>query len=111
MYSFLIRLGDKQIQFKNAAELKSELKKISEKMKNEDKDARYLSSSWNKMHTIIKHRRSLFPEEKGFHDVFFKAIENMNFHHQLGLRALCDLNSADTELNKRMKKILEGEKG
>ena len=114
MYTFLIRLGDKQIKFRGRKELIAALKDLNERSKRgglSDNDARYLGSSWDKLHLILENREALFPLKNGYHDAIFGKFDRGRFHHNMGVKALCDCSTPDQGLNQRMRAIIEkGEK-
>lgn len=102
MYTFLIRLGDKEFQFTNNAELKTELKKLSDRHssgKLYDNDASYLSNSWNKLDLIIKNRSKLFPTKNRVHDFYWKDYTISQFHAYTGLDSLAKAITPDEKLN------------
>jgi hypothetical protein len=85
MYTFLLRLGYKELKFNTAADLKSELKMLSENKKLQDNDTGYLTASWDKMHKIIEKRAELFPKKDGVHDIYLKDCNINSFHNTAGL--------------------------
>lgn len=102
MYSFLIRLGDKELQFTNDAELKTEFKKLVEYQssgKIQDNDANYLFNSWNKLDLIIKNRSKLFPIKNKVHDFYWKDYTMNQFHYYTGLNSLTKGITPDEKLN------------
>lgn len=104
MYTFLIRLGAKKLEFKDKGELHKKLEKLQ--ASSTDKDAQYLRSSWDKMEIVLENRAKLFPKKNGYHDIFFKDINISSFHHNTGLVALTRGSSPDQELNKRSKEVM-----
>jgi hypothetical protein len=111
MYTFLLRLGDKKINAKGKKGVTAALKDLNDQLKAgkiSDKDAGYLAASWDKMHAVLDHRAKLFPKKDGYHDVNFKTWPTSNFHHNMGIRALCLKQTPDKGLNERMGKILAG---
>ena len=114
MYTFLIRLGDKEIKFKNKNDLISSLKDLGEKYalgKICDNDAGYIRSSGNKMHIFLKNRSSLFPKKDGVHDIFLAKHDINSFHNNCGINSLSNFYSPDKELNARAKTLVEKELG
>jgi len=114
MYTFLLRLGDKKLKFKTNAELKKELKKLNDDFKagkyrdssgRTDNDANYIGNSWDKLDLIMKHRSTLFPEKKGFHDIYFADYPIDQFHNNTGVVALVQARTPDSDLNKRTKEV------
>jgi hypothetical protein len=112
MYTFLIRLGDKELQFKNNEELRAALKKLYEEKKagkayGNDNDANYIQYSWDKLDVIIKNRKKLFPEKDGYHDIFFMGHSIDAFHNKTGVVALAQANTPDSKLNERAKEVFK----
>ena len=111
MYTFLIRLGDKELTFKNPADLRKKFKALYDNNKKKasggDNDAGYLGASWNKLHIIIKNRNKLFPKENGVHDIFFKGYDINSFHNRGGIRSLATAYTPDENLNKHIRELTE----
>jgi len=108
MYTFLIRLGDKQIKFKNANSLKKELKRLNTKYTKDellDNDAEYLGCLWDKLHIIIKNRAKLFTKKNKMHDIYSDDISINNFHNRCGIRSLAMGTTPNNELNECIKEI------
>ena len=63
MFTFLIRLGHKNIKFKDQKDLIKKLKAQTTKSAP-DNDQRYLQSSFDKLHIVIDNWRDLFGDEK-----------------------------------------------
>jgi hypothetical protein len=110
MYTFLIRLGDKELKFNNSAELKNEMKRLVDEQKKSrtkhDNDVTYLGQMWNRLHNIIKYRKELFPMEKGVHNIYFRNTSIGTFHNNGGILSLANGNTPDPELNNLVKKII-----
>jgi hypothetical protein len=114
MYTFLIRLGDKELKFKNKSDLVSGLKDLGEKHalgKISDNDASYVRSSGNKMHIFLKNRSLLFPKKEGVHDVFLAKHDINSFHNNCGINSLSNFWTPDKDLNARAKSMVEKELG
>lgn len=111
MYTFLIRLGDKEITFDNAIDLKHKLKAVSESSVGHDNDISYLKTLWNKLHWVIKNRNVLFlpDKEKGFHDIYFsKVAGNISlFHNNCGILSLGSRNTPEQTLNKKVEELFK----
>lgn len=113
MYSFLIRLGDKNIEFETVEDLKNQFKFLYDKYidgKLTDNDANYLGSNWDKMHLIIKNRTKLFPKKNGMHDIFYAGFRTESFHNSGGIRSLSLFQTPDIDLNNRIKELIAYEK-
>lgn len=110
MFSFLIRLGDKEIKFENHSELEKKLKHIADDHsagKIMDNDASYLKNSWNKLELVIKNRSKIFHTKNRVHDVYLRDYSISEFHNQSGLNSLVKCKTMDTELNTNMQKLIE----
>jgi len=116
MYTFLLRLGDKELTFKTNADLKKALKKVNDDYKagkfrtsqGNDNDGNYIGASWDKLDLIMKNRKKLFPEKKGFHDIYFGDYTISQFHNNTGVLSLVRASTPDTKLNARMKEVING---
>jgi hypothetical protein len=107
MYTFLIRLGDKRIEFKDAKSLREGFRKLYELHKSgklDDNDAKYLGKMHNKLHTIMDKRNSMFIKKEGYHKIYFDDILIRDFHNYGGILSLCDGVTPDKELNEIIKK-------
>ena len=104
LYSFLLRLGVKKFAFKNAVDLRKKFKEEVDRP-DPDKDAGYLRSNWNKLHTIVKARNALFDYQDGFHSLYFKATDIHSFHNYAGVLSLAKGMTPDKELNEKMKEL------
>jgi len=108
MYTFLIRLGDKEITFENADDLKEKLKGLNALFKEgklPDNDANYVGSSWDKLHLFVKNRTKLFPKKDGVHDVFHGPYNINSFHNYGGIWSLATCQTPDKTLNDRVKEL------
>jgi len=111
MYTYLIRLGDKELEFKNAVDLKKRLKEMSEAFSTSskysgDNDVDYLRTMWPHLHTVLKNRNKLFVKENGFDETFFKNIGINSFHNNGGILSLIRKNTPNGNLNKRVAKMI-----
>ena len=105
MYTFLIRLGDKELSFTSSADLTKQLGELADSGKA-DNDVTYLKSSWNKLHEVVKNRKTLFPMQDGVHDIYYMEHNINSFHNQGGILSLCKAETPDMALNKRVKKTI-----
>ena len=108
MYTFLIRLGDKELKFKDAADLREKFKALNgdnNAGKLIDNDAQYLGASWDKMHSIIENRTTLFPMKDGVHDIFHSEHNIDSFHNNAGIQSLALCKTPDKELNEKIKEL------
>lgn len=103
MYSLLLRLGDKELKFKDNEALRKALKKQSE-AKGNDKDSRYLKNCWDKLDLVIKNKAKLFPKDNY---KLYKDIDISLFHNRSGIYTLCSLNPSLDQLRDNLKSIME----
>ena len=110
MYTFLIRLGDKELEFENQSELEKELEKLADLHKDGklvDNDAGYLRNSWNKLELVMKNYSDLFKIKNNIHDVYSNEEYSISsFHNSSGFNSLAKCYTMDTSLNTRMKKLI-----
>ena len=109
MYTFLIRLGDKELKFTDNSELEKELKTLVDQQdsgKLNDNDACYLKNSWNKLKLIIENCSELFPTQDNVHDVYWKNYTINEFHNRSGLNSLTRYCTIDPKLNITMKEFM-----
>jgi hypothetical protein len=105
MYTFIIRLGDKDIKFKDSAGLLESFKKLKTR-EGTDNDQKYLCDNFDKMHLVISNWNELFYEDKKIKESLFdKEIPLGRYHNNAGINSLCRFASPVPELNVRMKKI------
>lgn len=110
MYTFLIRLGDKELKFKDKKSLQAAFKELNDLQKERkinDNDAKYIGASWNKLHRVIKKRAELFPKKDGFHDIYFSDHGISIFHDRSGIYSLSTFATPDGKLNEKAKEILK----
>jgi hypothetical protein len=108
MYTFLIRLGDKEFEFETVVELQERFKDLHEKYKTGnllDNDANYIGKSWDKLHLFIKNRTKLFPKKNGVHDIFHGKYNINSFHNGGGIWSLSSAITPDNALNERVKEL------
>lgn len=108
MYTFLIRLGDKELIFENADDLKARFKSLNDEYKSgkiADNDANYLGKSWDKLHVLVKNRTKLFPKKDGVHDIFHGTYNINSFHNGGGIWSLASCQTPDTALNDRVREM------
>jgi len=106
MYTFLIRLGDKDIgECKTTKELIKEFDKVLDtfyKTGKGDNDIKYLSICKDKMHLVLKHRNDLFANN------LRKNYMNCNLntlHNNGGIYRLCSFSSPDKTLNDKLRNL------
>ena len=109
-YTYLIRMGDKELKFKNNTALvklyKEELAK-RQKAGKMDNDMIYLKDIWNKLDIVLKNVNKLFDLEKNEVDpiYFDKKVQTNTFHNNCGIQSLCRFISP----NKVVKDFVEKE--
>jgi len=106
MFTFLIRLADKDIEFNDNESLMGAYKELTT-MNEPPNDVRYLKDCWDKMHIFLEHREKLTE----VFDMFGKGSElsTNDFHHRSGIQALCAyrMNKPAEQLNITFKDIVE----
>lgn len=107
LYTFLIRLGDKQIKFKHKDDL---IKKYEIFIKKydlgelHDNDVGYLKTLYIPLHSILKDIKLL---NKQLNAVFSnKDISNSSFHNLTGITSLINANTPIPGINESIKKYL-----
>lgn len=112
MYTFLIRLGDKELKFHSTKSLKKAMKKLSESGSSDgvrrDNDARYLKTMWDKLHEVIRLRNKLFVMKDGVHEIYHSPMDIGTFHNNCGILTLIKAGTPAVELNKMVKKEIIG---
>ena len=110
MYTFLIRLGDKELRFKDGNTLRNELHSLSKNHYRKcDNDSKYLEFLWNKLDLIIKKRNTLFSKDKknSFYCNGKSTVSVDLFHNCSGIYSLARACTADCALNATIKVLVE----
>lgn len=123
LYTFLIRLGDKEFDFKdNSIEKNYErlmgmyadnkyTHELDGKQKKFDNDISYLRKNWDKINIIMTRREKLFGKDEEFHKGYFdKSIPAESFHDRCGIYSLCCYRSPEENLNKKLKEMIDGKR-
>lgn len=110
LYTFLIRLGSKKIEFKTEEELLVALKNIADNDQDypRDNDTQYLKTMWNKIHIILRNRKKLFGTK--IDDIYTSNVTTNSLHNQSGILSLCKGITTSDALNKAVKKLFVEEK-
>jgi len=107
LYTLLIRLGCRKIEFKNEKELtKAYEKLISDKETSNINDIRYLKCVYKYIHTALENRDLLMFKQKD--KILFGDIQIDSFHSRSGIVALCSNTITDEKLKNKFKEILGG---
>ena len=111
LYTFLIRLGDKKIVFKDNQELMDKYKILTAEHTSGriyDNDIGYLSSMWSILHIILENRKTLTYNNESI-DPLFKdpLVNNSSFHNKTGIRSLAQSATPVLERNKTVEKLRE----
>lgn len=113
MYTFLIRLGDKNIPFKSGDDLtetyRSFVKKhtVKDHVAASDNDIMYLMESFDKLHLIIKHRHELFSDK--IQNNYSKNYRLADIHDFGGISYLSRFQSYDRKINDKFKGIYKND--
>lgn len=106
MYTYLIRLGDKDItDFKSDDDLMEGYKDLISNTKKTDNDITYLKKNWDKLHIVMSRREELFGKDP-IHQIYFDKINDGAYHNNCGIFNLCNLTSADKNLNRKLKDMV-----
>lgn len=110
LYTFLIRLGDKEIAFKTSDELNSALGDLAKKAKsnnNNDNDLSYLTVCYKNLFTVAEKHESLFlTDANGMHDIYTKPIDINSFHGYSGILSLSNKSTCDKTFNQKLQEVL-----
>jgi len=107
LYTLLIRLGCRKIEFKNDEELiKAYEKLFNNKEVNNINDIRYLNSVYKYIHIVLENRNLLMFKQKD--KILFEDTQIGSFHNNSGVVALCQNRIVDEKLKNKFKKILGG---
>ena len=110
LYTFLIRLGKKDIKFNNTKTLHKEFNRII-KTEKADNDIKYLKNVWDKLELIITNNKKLNEFNKaGFSDMYFENTNITEFHNRSGIVSTCTANTWYDKLNEQICKIKEEKK-
>jgi hypothetical protein len=106
MYTYLIRLGDKEIvSFETDDDLRKGYQDLMKDTKGNDNDISYLRKNWDKLHIVMTRREELFGKD-AIHKIYFDKVTNSMFHNNCGIFNLCNLTSADKSLNDKLRKMV-----
>lgn len=110
LYTFLLRLGSKNIKFKDSKSLKESLRVLA-KQDNKENDIRYLKDTWNKLEIIVQNHEYLAKLNKeGFSELYFSDTPIGSFHNNSGIVSACKAATWSIEFNKRVLKLLKENK-
>jgi hypothetical protein len=110
-YTYLIRMGDKKLKFKNNDELvkayKDEIDKRQKAGSGMDNDMIYLKDIWNKLDIVLKNAGKIFALDKNDLDpiYFDKNVPTGTWHNCCGIQSLCRFISP----NKVVKDLVQKE--
>ena len=108
LFTFLIRLGVKNITFKDEESMKKALEEVSVKPADRDNDTAYLKTCYDKLHIVIKNWKVLF-SNKDKDIIFPKTLGIGTFHNQAGIVSLCRFISPTKPMNDKLKSLLAAE--
>lgn len=111
MFTFLLRLGCKEVEFTDGKTLKEVLKEASTGKNEKDNDANYLTSVWDKLEILIANHSEIVDEEKdGYSKLYFQGTIIGSFHDKSGIVSTCNGTTWSTEFNKKIAKTLKESK-
>jgi len=112
LYTFLIRLGDKKIEFKNNDDLEEQYLKLLDFNKNKmpgnkDKDLSYLDGIYKTLYSFAKNcKKSLFKNNR-FDELYLNSgIDTYKFHHNSGIVSLNKGTLFDKKINDEIKQSI-----
>ena len=110
LYTFLIRLGDKKIEFTDNDSLDTSYKQLIEDEKNKsdeirDNDVKYLQTIGSKLHSFTKNYKDILFDKK-FDRMFLNpAYTTHNFHNNSGILSLAEGKVCDKDANEKYTKL------
>jgi len=93
MFTFLLRLGELRIKFKDTYDLELQLKKHADPEGNND--AKYLKDTWNKMSLIAQYYDEIFLNGKRYEKCIRQKKNDItvyDYHNYMGIVSLCKNN-------------------
>jgi len=110
LYTLLIRLGDKKIEFTNNDNLEEQYLKLldaNRKSNNKDKDLSYLDYIYKTLYSFTKnYKKSLFKNNR-FDKLYLNSnINTHTFHHNSGIVSLCKGTLYDKKMNAEIKQSI-----
>lgn len=107
MYTFLLRLGDKKLEFKDDTDLVTALKKLFTSYKKADNDITYLKTVYDKLSIIIRNaEKMLFMGGKIDPLYLEQGVAIGLFHDKSGIVSFCQGNYP-TKSSKRKQLITQ----
>ena len=117
MYSFLIRLGDKNFNFSTIEELKKQFEILVNENSDtltgayipiEDNDTNYLATIGAHIHNVLNNRNKLFNinGKNTFHPIYFENLSENQFHNNMGILSLLNTTTSNEGLNTLVKEII-----
>lgn len=88
MYSYLIRLGDKNIKFKNMRELQLKYKQLTS-MEELDKDLKYLKVCRKKLYFVVKRAKKILLEGGDIDNDYMETEKVSDLHNYGGIKSIC----------------------
>ncbi len=110
LYTLLIRLGYKKVNFNNNNNLEKAYKQLIKNNKNTDnydKDVGYLETISSKLNIITSnYKRLLFANNK-FDELFFNSTNTQTFHHHSGIVSLVNGTICNAAVKKRYDELVK----
>ena len=109
LFTYLLRLGNKPLEFTDATSLKKELGVLSNDTHlSNDNDMKYLKTVWDKIDIVVREHEKLAKLNKdGFSELYFTDVAISAFHNNTGIVSACGAKTWHIEFNKRVIKILK----
>jgi len=112
LYTFLIRLGNKKINFNNDDELQKAYKQLIKNDENKDdyivdKDIHYLKTIYSKLNIFLKNYKNLLFINNKFDTLFLDSkIDIQSFHNNSGILSLINGTIWNKSVKKNIKNLL-----
>jgi hypothetical protein len=115
MFTFLLRLGEYNLVFEDNIDLEKQFKKIADKQKkdanndNNNNDAQYLQTTWDKMATLIENYEEIFLKGKRYEKCVTQKKDKLtvtSYHNFMGIVSFCNGNYKYKASSDTFKKII-----
>lgn len=105
LYTFLIRIGHKKIEFKDEKELVAAYGELIDPKNKQTNDTRYLAATYKHFHAVLDNRKKLMFKQGD--KILFGNNPMDSFHHNSGIVRLCQFGTSEKSVNDEFRKILK----
>jgi len=110
LYTLLIRMGDKKIEFTDNNNLEEQYLKLlddNKKSNNKDKDLSYLNDIYKTLYSFTKNYKRLLFKNNRFDKLYLNSdIDTYQFHHNSGIVSLGKGTLCDKKINDEIKQSI-----